>query len=111
MAARLAVRRFTWSSLASGMVAILWRRSIGGGGMVGARGFEPPTSCSQSRHSTRLSYAPTRGKPRHPAGFGQAQTGVPGRPATRQRPGTLAADVLFVLSPTAAALAHTSFPP
>ena len=26
--------------------------------MVGARGFEPPTSCSQSRHSARLSYAP-----------------------------------------------------
>ena len=26
--------------------------------MVGARGFEPPTSCSQSKHSTRLSYAP-----------------------------------------------------
>ena len=22
--------------------------------MVGARGFEPPTSCSQSKHSTRL---------------------------------------------------------
>ena len=27
--------------------------------MVGATGFEPATSCSQSRHSTRLSYAPT----------------------------------------------------
>src|ERR1700747_123491 len=27
--------------------------------MVGARGFEPPTSCSQSRCSTRLSYAPS----------------------------------------------------
>ena len=26
--------------------------------MVGARGIEPPTSCSQSKHSTRLSYAP-----------------------------------------------------
>ena len=26
--------------------------------MVGARGFEPPTSCSQSRRSTRLSHAP-----------------------------------------------------
>ena len=30
--------------------------------MVGARGFEPPTSCSQSKHSTGLSYAPTTGE-------------------------------------------------
>lgn len=28
--------------------------------MVGAKGFEPSTSCSQSKHSTRLSYAPKR---------------------------------------------------
>src|SRR5262249_10820425 len=28
------------------------------GDMVGATGFEPATSCSQSRHSTGLSYAP-----------------------------------------------------
>lgn len=27
-------------------------------GEIGARGFEPPTSCSQSRHSAKLSYAP-----------------------------------------------------
>src|SRR5262245_8461497 len=27
--------------------------------MVGARGFDPPPSCSQSRHSTWLSYAPS----------------------------------------------------
>ena len=26
--------------------------------MVGARGFEPPTSCSQSKRATRLRYAP-----------------------------------------------------
>ena len=26
--------------------------------LVGARGFEPPTSCSQSRRATRLRYAP-----------------------------------------------------
>ena len=26
--------------------------------MVGARGFEPPTSCSRSRRATRLRYAP-----------------------------------------------------
>ena len=25
---------------------------------IGATGFEPATSCSQSRHSTKLSYAP-----------------------------------------------------
>src|SRR5690606_8954928 len=28
--------------------------------MVGADGFEPPTSWSQTRRSTRLSYAPTQ---------------------------------------------------
>src|SRR5437773_511677 len=27
--------------------------------LVGARGFEPPTLCSQSRCATRLRYAPT----------------------------------------------------
>ncbi len=27
--------------------------------VVGARGFEPPTSCSQSRRATELRYAPT----------------------------------------------------
>jgi hypothetical protein len=26
--------------------------------LVGARGFEPPTSCSQSKRATRLRYAP-----------------------------------------------------
>src|SRR3546814_9711016 len=50
---------------------------LGGGEMVGARGFEPPTSCSQSRHSTRLSYAPDRGKPREPGGFWQSQSCPP----------------------------------
>ena len=29
--------------------------------LVGAEGFEPPAPCSQSRCSTRLSYAPTVG--------------------------------------------------
>lgn len=29
--------------------------------MVGARGFEPPTSCSQSRCATRLRHAPYQG--------------------------------------------------
>ena len=28
------------------------------GGVVGARGFEPPASCSQSRRTTRLYYTP-----------------------------------------------------
>ena len=28
------------------------------GSMVGARGFEPPTACSQSRCATGLRYAP-----------------------------------------------------
>ena len=28
--------------------------------MVGAAGLEPATSCSQSRHSSQLSYAPAR---------------------------------------------------
>ena len=30
--------------------------------LVGARGFEPPTSCSQSKRATRLRYAPIREK-------------------------------------------------
>ena len=29
-------------------------------GLVGARGFEPRTSCAQGRRATRLRYAPTR---------------------------------------------------
>ena len=29
--------------------------------MVGARGFEPPTSWSQTKRATRLRYAPTDG--------------------------------------------------
>src|SRR5258707_3466641 len=33
--------------------------------MVGATGFEPATSCSQSRRSTKLSYAPASKKERH----------------------------------------------
>ncbi len=28
-------------------------------GLVGARGFEPPASCSRSKRTTRLYYAPT----------------------------------------------------
>src|SRR6185436_4859669 len=35
-------------------------RGQGGAEMVGARGFEPPTPCSQSRCATRLRYTPTR---------------------------------------------------
>ena len=31
-------------------------------GLVGARGFEPRTSCAQGRRATRLRYAPTCGK-------------------------------------------------
>ena len=30
--------------------------------LVGARGFEPPTPCSQSKCATRLRHAPTNGK-------------------------------------------------
>src|SRR4051812_21251121 len=33
--------------------------------LVGARGFEPPTSCSQSRRSTRLSHAPVQATSRY----------------------------------------------
>ena len=32
--------------------------------LVGARGFEPPTSCSRSRHATRLRYAPSNSPPK-----------------------------------------------
>ena len=45
---------------------IILRQWVGGnvpGKMVGATGFEPATSCSQSKRSTRLSYAPTAGFP------------------------------------------------
>src|SRR3546814_18625788 len=63
----------------SGADTLLRRRlgmaPLGGGEMVGARGFEPPTSCSNSRHSTRLSYAPDRGKPREPGGRSEARRG------------------------------------
>ncbi len=34
--------------------------------MVGARGFEPPTPCSRSRCSTRLSHAPTLSRQEFP---------------------------------------------
>jgi hypothetical protein len=38
-------------------------------GLVGARGFEPPTPCSQSRCATRLRYTPTqRAAERHQQG-------------------------------------------
>jgi hypothetical protein len=30
--------------------------------MVGARGFEPPTTCTPCMYATRLRYAPTRNK-------------------------------------------------
>ena len=40
--------------------------------LVGARGFEPPAPCSQSRCSTRLSYAPNR-RP-----FTASRSGTPG---------------------------------
>src|SRR3990170_74708 len=33
------------------------------GSMVGVRGFEPPTPCSQSRCATRLRYTPTPANP------------------------------------------------
>ena len=39
--------------------ALKTQSSALGGGLVGARGFEPPTSCSQSRRATGLRYAPT----------------------------------------------------
>ena len=44
--------------------------------MVGATGFEPATSCSQSKCSTRLSYAPTR---RHCPDFPPPRNKIPGQ--------------------------------
>src|SRR5664279_4074299 len=41
---------------------------------IGATGFEPVTSCSQSRRDTRLRYAPGNAKPTVTAGSGQPQT-------------------------------------
>ncbi len=46
------------------------RRRTRGNGMVGVEGFEPPTSCSQSRRATRLRYTPPTSygsPPRHSA--------------------------------------------
>ncbi len=34
--------------------------------LVGVEGFEPPTSCSQSRRATRLRYTPRRPEPLKP---------------------------------------------
>src|SRR5436305_13701577 len=39
---------------------LLCPAELRGGRMVGARGFEPPTPCSQSRCANRLRYTPTR---------------------------------------------------
>jgi hypothetical protein len=44
-----------------------YRRSARKRGLVGARGFEPPTSCSQSRRATGLRYAPRWNQPLHSA--------------------------------------------
>src|SRR5256886_17086703 len=41
---------------------------------VGARGFEPPTSCAQGRRATRLRYAPREAT----AGCTQFSTGMQG---------------------------------
>ena len=48
---------------------------------IGATGFEPVTSCSQSRRDTRLRYAPGNAKPKVTGGPGQprALTFVPSR--------------------------------
>src|SRR3546814_10571970 len=48
--------------------------------MVGADGFEPPTSCSQSRRATRLRYAPTTD---FASVFNGYRTGVKQRLSTR----------------------------
>jgi hypothetical protein len=52
-------------------------------GMVGVEGFEPPTSCSQSRRATRLRYTPSAWTSSDPppgpsAGRAQSTTGLRG---------------------------------
>src|SRR5260221_9990127 len=52
-----------WPPRSRHRTGIMTRRGKSSLKMVGATGFEPATSCSQSRHSTGLSYAPTFEKP------------------------------------------------
>src|SRR5579885_523241 len=51
--------------------------------LVGATGFEPATSCSQSRHSTGLSYAPTSIFQRLSLNRSSGQAAALGRPRPR----------------------------
>ena len=64
---RLAVDRIVRSTRSGGKigraVARSWAR-LARDALVGVTGFEPATSCSQSRCSTRLSYAPAGREPR-----------------------------------------------
>jgi integrase len=52
---------------------------------VGARGFEPPTFCSQSRRATRLRHAPWRRHLTHRRGRGHARRGDSRRGGPRKR--------------------------
>ena len=62
----LSYRRLTFLLLAGPLVPsplfARCRQHQSLGRMVGARGFEPPTPCSQSRCATRLRHAPKQGQ-------------------------------------------------
>src|SRR5215467_10823832 len=72
---------------------------------VGARGFEPPTSCAQGRRATRLRYAPSK-RGREVLDFGPARK-LPGgkvslarqlfqqRPQLLERAAAVAQAILF----------------
>ena len=49
--------------------------------MVGVEGFEPPTSCSQSRRATRLRYTPFSPSPRHAGREKRIDDGTKQRPS------------------------------
>ena len=54
---RGALRAAPWAEMPPDLQALL-RRLGPGGGLVGAAGFEPATTCAQGRCATRLRYAP-----------------------------------------------------
>ncbi len=63
-------------------MSAIWRPSYAVQGniiLVGARGFEPPTSCSQSKRATGLRYAPRRPDSTEPVLQGQIPSRIPSR--------------------------------
>ena len=53
--AHIRVTRVAWSDAYDAILEFLYFEKL-----VGARGFEPPTTCTPCRYATRLRYAPRR---------------------------------------------------